>query len=220
MPIVLDLAKARASYVGETEKLTRQALGTIDAAGRCVVLVDEIEKSLAGTASSARSDGGTGLNQFSIFLKWLSEKSNDSYVIATANDVTSLPPELLRSGRFDAIFYCDLPDAEMREEILSYYMGIYDLNKDQEKPDLENWTGAEIKSLCNLSSMMDKPLVEIAENYINPIYLVADNKIDQLREWAKGRTVNANHFIEDKALISKTAKTSGDDGKPQSIKFS
>src|SRR5439155_23631585 len=87
-----------------------------------VLWVDELEKALVGSQSSGVTDGGTTARVFGTFLTWLSEKATPVFVVATANDVSQLPPELLRKGRLDEIFYVDLPLEEEREEIFRIHL--------------------------------------------------------------------------------------------------
>ncbi len=96
----------------------RQATATIDAFGKAVVWMDEIEKSLSGIKSSGHSDGGTTAGMFGHFLTWLQETTAPIIVMATANDISSLPPEFMRAGRFDAMFFVDIPTAEEKLEII------------------------------------------------------------------------------------------------------
>ena len=117
-----------------------------------VLWLDEIDKALAGSASSGSSDGGTAARVFGTFLTWLSEKSSPVFVVATANAVTDLPPELLRKGRFDEIFFVDLPDLETREEIFRIHLRARGQNLDAFAVDAlaalsEKFSGAEIEQV-------------------------------------------------------------------------
>ena len=126
--IVFDLASLFGSLVGQSESNMRTALATLDAAAPCVVLVDEIEKGLAGS-SGGSNDGGTSQRVYGTFLTWMQERGKTAetqghvIVVATANDIAQLPPALLRKGRFDEIFYVDLPNESEREEILRVHLG-------------------------------------------------------------------------------------------------
>lgn len=122
--IKLDVGKVFAGLVGESEKRMRQALAQIDAAGG-VIVIDEIDKSLSGAGSSDKTDGGTTNRVISTMLTWLSEAHPGSFLIATANDITALRknhPELLRKGRFDEIWFSDVPNQEEREEIFKIHL--------------------------------------------------------------------------------------------------
>jgi SpoVK/Ycf46/Vps4 family AAA+-type ATPase len=118
----LDLGAIYDSYVGGSEANVRTALATAEALAPCVLWIDEIEKGMAGLASSDASDSGTTSRVFSSILSWLQEKKAPVFVAATANRITGLPPELLRRGRFDEIFFVDLPNSQERLEILSIHL--------------------------------------------------------------------------------------------------
>ena len=119
MPLLrLDVGKVFGSLVGSSEENMRKAIKTAEAVAPAILWLDELEKGFSGTKSSGQSDGGTTARVFATFLTWLQEKSSPVFVIATANDVSQLPPELLRKGRFDEIFFVDLPNKAEREEIL------------------------------------------------------------------------------------------------------
>src|SRR5262249_41108098 len=100
-----------------SEGNVRAAIGTVEAVAPCVLWIDEIEKGLSGTKSSGSSDGGTTSRGFGTLLTWMQEKKSTVFVVATANDISQLPPEFLRKGRFDEIFFVDLPTTAEREEI-------------------------------------------------------------------------------------------------------
>src|SRR5206468_11885663 len=125
----------------------------------CVLWLDELEKGFAGTQSSAFSDGGTTSRVFASFLTWLQEKTSAVFVVATANDISQLPPELLRKGRFDEIFFVDLPAVEERREIFGIHLakrgrdaGQFDL--DALVAGSENFSGAEIEQAV-ISALYD-----------------------------------------------------------------
>ena len=184
----------KGKYVGETERMTRESIDTINAIGDCIVLVDEIEKGLSGVNGSG--DSGASVNQGATFLKWLSDRhEGGAYVIATANNIEQLPSEYKRAERWDGIFFLDLPTEEIRDGILDYYIKHYQLedNKDKILPLTDNWTGAEIKTMCRLSSALSKPCTEIANEYITTIYSVDKDKIEKLRDWSKGRTISCEY---------------------------
>ena len=153
------------------------------------MFIDEIEKGLAGV-SGYNGDSGTSQRQGGQFLKWLSDHESDVYVIATSNDISKLPPEYLRAERWDAIFFVDLPNKEEREGICEIYKKLYKI-KDDILPNIDNWTGAEIKTLYRLANAMNISLLE-ANEYITPIYKTMKEKIEDLRNWAKDRTIYAS----------------------------
>lgn len=115
----LDMAGILGMYVGQSESQLKEALETAERVAPCVLWIDEIEKALAGGSG----DSGTTRRLVGQFLFWLQESTAKVFMVATANDVASLPPELLRKGRFDEIFFVDLPDDRDREEILRLYFG-------------------------------------------------------------------------------------------------
>src|ERR1700733_7358073 len=110
----LDCAALFDKYVGESERNLRESLASADVLAPCVLWIDEIEKGSA----AGDSDGGATRRVLGAFLTWLAEKSSRVFVVATANDISALPPELIRKGRFDEIFFVDLPDLPTRAEIL------------------------------------------------------------------------------------------------------
>jgi len=110
--LVLDVGALMGSLVGQTEERTRQALKIADAMAPCVIFIDEIEKALSGVQSSGQTDSGVSARLFGTLLGWLNDHESDVFVVATANDVSKLPPELTRAERFDGIFFLDLPGKE------------------------------------------------------------------------------------------------------------
>src|SRR5437588_3364218 len=123
MPLLrLDVGKIFGGLVGASEENIRKAIKTAEAIAPAVLWLDEMEKGFSGTGSSNMSDGGTTSRVFGTFVTWLQEKTSPVFVIATANDVRSLPPELLRKGRFDEIFFVDLPSREERQSIFEIHL--------------------------------------------------------------------------------------------------
>lgn len=119
MPLLkLDMGKIFGKYVGDSEANIRQALKTAEAIAPCVLWIDEIEKGLSGGGS----DGGTTSRVFGNILTWMQDKTSPVFTFATANNIRNLPPELLRKGRFDEIFFVDLPDFEERKKILEIHI--------------------------------------------------------------------------------------------------
>jgi hypothetical protein len=143
----LDAARLYDKYVGETEKNLRKALDVAEAIAPSVLWIDEIEK---GFASGGDADGGVSRRMLGTFLTWMQERESSVFVAATANDLSALPPEFLRKGRFDEIFFVDLPDAAQREAILRIHLALRKQNA--ESFDLatlaaatEGFSGAEIE---------------------------------------------------------------------------
>ena len=128
---------------------------------------------------------------FGTFLTWLNDHKTDVFVVCTSNDIAKLPPEFTRAGRFDAVFFLDLPSAEQRERIWDIHASRYDVDAAQTRPETENWTGAEIESCCRLSVLLDEPLTEAAVDVV-PVAVTAADKIESLRQWASGRVLDAD----------------------------
>ena len=189
--VVLDIGNLLGSLVGQSESNARAALKLADAMAPCVLYADEVEKALAGASSSGQTDSGVTARLFGSLLTWLNDHTSDVFFIATANDVSKLPPEFARAERFDGVFFLDLPGKQQREAIWDIYLGQYGLDAGQPKPDDTNWTGAEIKSCCRLASLLDVPLVQAAQNVV-PVAVTAGDKIEHLRQWASGRVLSAD----------------------------
>jgi hypothetical protein len=113
----LDAGRIFAGLVGQSESNLRAVIQTAEAIAPCCLWIDEIEKGFSGTKSSNSTDGGTSSRVFGSFISWMQEKSHPVFVVATANDVSQLPPEMLRKGRFDELFFVDLPNQQEREAI-------------------------------------------------------------------------------------------------------
>jgi SpoVK/Ycf46/Vps4 family AAA+-type ATPase len=141
---------------------------------------------------------------FGSLLTWLNDHTSDVFFIATANDVSKLPPEFARAERFDGVFFLDLPGKQQREAIWDIYLAQYGLDASQPKPDDTNWTGAEIKSCCRLASLLDVPLVQAAQNVV-PVAVTAGDKIEALRQWASGRCLSADRA----GMYSRTEQAGG-----------
>ena len=186
--ITLDVGALMGSLVGQTEERTRAALAVIDAMAPCILFLDEIEKGLAGAGTET---SGVTTRLFGTFLTWLNDHKTDVFVICTSNDVAKLPPEFTRAGRFDAVFFLDLPNAEQRETILAIHTAKYGVDPAQPHPNMENWTGAEIESCCRLATLLDEPLTEAAVDVV-PVAITAADKVEGLRQWASGRVLDAD----------------------------
>lgn len=183
--IRLDIASLKNSLVGESERRMRQATQVIEAFGNAVILIDEIEKSLAGVQSSGQTDAGTSAGMFGHFLTWLQETTAPVLVMATANDVSKLPPELLRAGRFDAIFWCDLPTPEERIQILRIMNHKYQASiPDEHALAMQGFTGAEIEQVVkdSLFDGIDKAMANIV-----PLSRTMKEEVRWLQQWATTR---------------------------------
>ena len=201
MPLLrLDVGKIFAGLVGSSEENIRTVIRTAEAVAPAVLWIDEIEKGFSGTRSSGATDGGTTSRVFGSFITWLQEKESPVFVIATANDVSALPPELLRKGRFDEIFFCDLPSGEERRQILDIH--IRKKQRDPSKFDLDKmiaatpeYSGAEIEQavIAALYDAFDSGddlstdglLNSLAE--IVPLAVTMRERIEGMREWARTR---------------------------------
>jgi hypothetical protein len=187
--LLLDMGALYGSLVGQTESNVRQALRIIDMMAPCVAFIDEVEKALAGVGSSG--DSGVASRLFGAFLTWLSDHTSDVFVVCTSNDISKLPPEFSRAERFDGIFFLDLPTKEEREGIWRIYRSTYGIAGNQEQPEDNDWTGAEIKACCRLSALLDVTLKEAARNVV-PVAVTAQEQVARLRTWASGRCLSAS----------------------------
>ena len=200
----LDFATVQGSYVGQSEQQLKDALTTAENVSPCILWIDEIEKGLSGTGSN---DGGVSTRMVGQFLFWLQECQKMVFVVATANDVSQLPSELLRRGRFDELFFIDLPNANERREILCLYMNKY-LNVNFSGPvadkiiDItDGFTGADLEStvrdlayrmIANPSFQLTEENIVSAFNNVVPLSQTSPEKIEDIRNWGKTRAVPAS----------------------------
>ena len=188
--ISLDIGALKHSHVGESERRIRLATKVIDAFGHAVIWLDEVEKAFAGAKGSGETDGGTTASMFGHFLTWMSETVTPILVMATANNISQLPPEFLRAGRFDATFFVDQPTKCEREEIIRIMNRKWKSNIPIEFADkLAGYTGAEIEQLAK-DSLFDG--LEKAYDALIPLSRTMREEINSLREWAKTRARPAN----------------------------
>ena len=196
----LDMGSIFGGIVGQSEENMRRAIKTAEAVAPCVLWLDEIEKGLSGTQSSNMSDAGTTARVFSTFLTWLQEKSKPVFVAATANNISLLPPELLRKGRLDEIFFVDLPSLSERREIFSIHLARR--KRDPAKFQVEElarcsagYSGAEIEQAVieALSEaftagreLSQADLVAALKNLV-PLSTTMREDIEGLRRWASTR---------------------------------
>jgi len=193
--IRLDIGSLKSSLVGDSERRIREATQVIDAFGEVVVWIDEVEKAFAGSKSSGELDAGTTANMFSHFLTWVQESSASAIIMATANDISKLPPEFIRAGRFDATFFVDLPTTKERIDIIRIMNRKYGSDiPTTYAQKLNGYTGAEIEQLAK-DSLYDG--IDEAFNALVPLSRVMRDEINALRDWAKNRARPAN-TIEDK----------------------
>ncbi len=203
VPLVrLDFGTLYDKYHGETERNLREALASTEQLAPCVLWIDEIEK---GLASSGDSDGGVSRRVLGFLLTWMAERKSKVFLVATANQVHDLPPELLRKGRFDEIFFVDLPDAEVRAEVFRVHLARrgfeaagFDVNALAAAAD--GFSGAEIEQTIVASlyaaHAAEKPLDDtlLREELANtrPLSVLMREQVDALRDWARERTVPAD----------------------------
>jgi len=216
----LDTGRLFGSLVGESEANTRRALEVAEAVAPAVLWLDEVEKGLAGVQSSGRTDSGVTARVFGTFLTWLQEKKAPVFVVATANAVEQLPPEFLRKGRFDEIFFVDLPNPEERADI--FRVQLRKRNRNPESFDLtalvqntENFSGSEIEEAV-VSGMFiawnDGREVTTEDiiggaKAITPMAVGMAGKIESLRSWAKNAARCANGVQEkDTARVSRVIR--------------
>lgn len=210
----LDFATVQGSYVGQTERQLRDAFSTAEAVSPCVLWIDEIEKGLSGASSS--NDGGVSTRMVGQFLFWLQEFTKMVFVVATANDVSKLPPELLRRGRFDEIFFVDLPTADERREILTLYMSKYLSMRfsgpfaDELVGLTEGFSGSDLEStvrdlaykrVANPEITLTADLIRKAFNNVVPLSQTSPEQIEAIQAWGRERAVPASgHPIGEKKL--------------------
>lgn len=200
-----DMGRMFGSLVGSSEENVRRAISVAESVAPAILWVDEIDKSFAGAQGSGATDGGTTARVFGTFLTWLSEKTAPVFVVATANDISQLPPELLRKGRLDEIFFVDLPSREERVEVFRIHLqkrGRHPAEFDLERlaEAAKDFSGAEIEEAINSALYdafyargditTDHVLTALAQTV--PLAKTMDEQINRLRSWAEGRARNAS----------------------------
>ncbi len=200
--ITLDVGSLMGSLVGQSEQNLRTAIKIIESMAPCVVMVDELEK---GFGSSGELDGGSSKRVLGYFLKWMSDRTSPVYVVGTANDAGSLPVELLRSGRFDAIFGFDLPDEDERQQIFDIHISKrdrdskhFDTKKLAQKAigfvgaDIEQAVKMGLKIAFSQNQQLKQSHIELAVEGIVPLSRVEPDKIKKIQEWCQKHTKMAN----------------------------
>ncbi len=215
----LDMGKIFGGIVGESEQNIRGALNIAEAIAPSILWIDEIEKGMSGIASSGATDGGTTARVLGTFLTWMQEKKKPVFVVATANNISQLPPELLRKGRVDEIFFVDLPIKEERKKILEIH--IKKRGRKPEKFDLEKlaeeskgFSGAELEEAVKEAMFQAYDNAEdLNTNYIleaigktYPLAKTMSEVIDDMRKWAKSRAVMASAGEPEKLEVKKDEK--------------
>ena len=206
----LDMGKIFGSLVGESEQNIFNALKIAEALAPSVLWIDEIEKGMSGMQSSGSTDGGTTARVLGTFLNWMQERERPVFVVATANDISLLPPELLRKGRVDELFFVDLPGKKARKDILKIHLK--KRKRDPENFDLaklssesKGFSGAELEEAVKeaLFQAFDEAR-EVKTDHISkalqntyPLSKTMGDVIKKLRKWADARTVNASNETSD-----------------------
>src|SRR6266566_7736478 len=200
-----DMGRMFGSLVGSSEENVRRAIAVAESVAPAILRVDEIDKAFAGAQGSGATDGGTTARVFGTFLTWLSEKTAPVFVVATANDISQLPPELLRKGRLDEIFFVDLPGRDERTEIFRIHLA--KRGRDPRQFGLEalaacsdRFSGAEIEQAV-ISALYDAfyarrelttPHILEALRETVPLAKTMDEQITRFRNWAVGRARQAS----------------------------
>jgi hypothetical protein len=196
----LDAGRIFAGLVGQSESNLRTVIQTAEAIAPCVLWIDEMEKGFAGSRSSGSTDGGTSSRVFGSFISWMQEKKSPVFIVATANDVSQLPPEMLRKGRWDELFFVDLPTREEREAI--WKIQIEKFGRDAQNFDVrqlakvtESFTGSEIEQVFiealyrafeQEQEPTDLTIGEVLVDFV-PLSKLMGESMTALRTWAKGR---------------------------------
>lgn len=202
----LDVGKVFSSLVGSSEENVRRAIATAESIAPSILWLDEMEKGFSGLSSSGQTDGGTTARVFGTFLTWLQEKKSPVFVVATCNNVKELPPELLRKGRFDEIFFVDLPSKEERKDIFRIHLekrhrdpNGFDLEKLAEST--KEFAGSELEEII-VSALYDAfdEGCDLKQEHLEktvagmiPLSKTMGDQIKGIREWAKIRAKKASN---------------------------
>ncbi len=205
----LDFASIQGMYVGQSENRLKEAFASADNAAPCVLWIDEIEK---GLAANANDSSGVTTRMIGQFLFWLQESTAKVFVVATANDVTKLPPELLRKGRFDELFFVDLPSEAERRDIINLYIernvlpkpsdetidNLVDISNGFAGSDLEGAVrDVAIQAVIHGDESVDDSLFEKCFKNIVPLSKTSPERIEAIRNWGKERAVPASGLAWD-----------------------
>jgi hypothetical protein len=215
----LDPGRLMGSLVGQSEMQTRQALEAAEASAPCILWIDEIEKGLGGAGGSL--DGGTTSRVFGTILTWLQEKKSAVFVVATANNVKNLPPELLRAGRFDAIFYIGLPTVEERRDIVEIHLKrrnrtLQEIHVKALAEATEGYSGAEIEQAIveSMFSAFSEDRDIVYQDVLTtvkgmvPLSRTRAEELEALDKWAQSRARPASSQC---SWAKKVKKSSPDD---------
>jgi SpoVK/Ycf46/Vps4 family AAA+-type ATPase len=208
----------KSKFVGESEANIRKAFRVIEAIGRCVVWLDEVEKALQG-ATSGSADGGVSTDALGSVLTWMQERQGEAFVVCTANEIRGLPPELLRKGRFDEIFWVDLPTETERVAVLKAALRANkrtetEIDYTEVAVACREFTGAEIAAIVpdamfkafadGARPITTQDLVEVAGE-LYPLVKTAGTRIEELRSWSQGKTRRASKTEAEVALEQEPA---------------
>lgn len=220
----MDVGKLFSGTLGSTEENIRMAIKVAESVAPCILWVDELEKGFSGSGSSNYTDGGTASRVFATFLTWMQMKTKPVILFATANDISSLPPELIRKGRFDEIFFVDLPLPEERLEIFEIHLKMRERDVTMFDMDAlvkcsDGFTGAEIEAAI-VDAMyvgFDDGQREITTTDIQnslsetvPLSVQMKEQVDNLRIWARTRARHASVPRKSTAIQSEIAKIKKD----------
>jgi len=209
----LDAGKIFAGLVGQSESNLRSVIQTAEAIAPCCLWIDELDKGFSGTKSSNSTDGGTSSRVFGSFISWMQEKKAPVFVVATANDVSQLPPEMLRKGRFDELMFVDLPNQTEREAIWGIQIRKYgrnpaDFDLVQLARATEGLTGSEIESVFADALFLafdsdrepsDLDVAGVLTDFV-PLSKLMAEQINGLRGWAKGRARLATSIVAEERM--------------------
>jgi len=219
VPLIrFDLGKVFGSLVGQSESNVRLAIRTAEALHNCILWLDEIDKAFAGMNSSSTGDSGVSQRVFGNIITWMQEKTLPVFIIATSNRTEGLPPELLRKGRFDEIFFVDLPSQKERKDIFRIHVKkrrpALALDLDEVTDRSDGFSGAEIEEVV-ISALYQafSKKVELSESLMldaieNTVPLSRSRKddIDRMRSWAAQNAVNASMSTTEKNGLIKEGK--------------
>ena len=200
----LDPGMLYQKFIGESESQLRQALSQAESMAPVILWIDEIEKAFA-SASASSADGGLSKRMFGTLLAWMQDHRHPIFIIATANDISALPPELMRKGRFDEVFFVDLPNAAAREQILKIHLQRRKRNPEQFDlrslaATAEQFTGSELEqavmsglfaAFSDNAELKDRHIASEIQK-TKPLAILMEERITELRHWAKNRCVSAD----------------------------
>jgi len=218
VPLIrFDIGRVFGGLVGESEANMRLAIQTAEAVGSCVLWIDEMEKAFAGMGGSGSSDGGTGKRVFGNFITWMQEKTKPCFIIATVNNIDVLPPELLRKGRFDEIFFVGLPNEIERKAIIEIHIKKYNRDlKDFDQKILDkcveeskDFSGAELEeaivtglyaafSRVGKKQKLNTEDILAAIKETNPLAKSKKNELQAMADWAKDNALDASATLVNK----------------------